>query len=562
LDKPSPTQRRPSPAKFLRPWLPELLASVISIAALLALVFVLRAYQGRGINDLRLPKYLTINGLVALIATVNRTTLLGPVQATVSQEKWLWFSKVRRRSRLVDFETSDAASRSVWGSLLFLIRGRGRLVSYVGALVTIVSLVFGIFAQQLLSIESFPIAGSDTNENLVTPIPRQNTWEDFASGGEVPLSMRAAIYNGMMTNGTISPPQTTCSSGNCTWPVTPSLAICGECQEAAYQKTCDNYNCTFDFEGTGMTLNLSNIVKQGVGTCWTSAAFTEAGILGNRFIISDFIVLGLPYAAFTQQGWYGLTSHRCSLSWCINAYSRTSISGKQTERIVATHSTWQQLSTDDTPEANITSLPPSFNPTPGEVYSLSSHYAYTIGYMLQVLLNGTGGCGIDSGADETRSSDAADAIWYYTSRDPNAWINNLAMSMSNIVRTTVANVDEGESETPPSPGDPIFDQYHGTAYQLGIQVRWAWITLPVAAVVVSLAMLIYEMISTARSGVYPWKSSPLTLLLAELEPSLRQQVYLDDMTEHGGLSRKIGRQRAVLEWDTTGKLRVTGVDLG
>ena len=83
---------------FFRWWLPELFASALSIASLLALVIVLRTYNGRGINDLNLPTSLTLNGIVAAISTFNRVCLMVPVGAALSQEAWLWFSAAEHRS--------------------------------------------------------------------------------------------------------------------------------------------------------------------------------------------------------------------------------------------------------------------------------------------------------------------------------------------------------------------------------------------------------------------------------------------------------------------------------
>lgn len=117
-------------SSFFLWWLPELFASVLSIASLLALVIVLRAYDGRGITDLNLPASLTLNGIVAAISTFNRVCLMVPVGAALSQEAWLWFSAARHQegshSRLGDLDLSDGASRGAWGSVVLLCFSRRR----------------------------------------------------------------------------------------------------------------------------------------------------------------------------------------------------------------------------------------------------------------------------------------------------------------------------------------------------------------------------------------------------------------------------------------------------
>lgn len=126
------SRTKPSRSSFLRWWFPEILASIISIASLLATVIVLRHYDGLGLNDLNLPNSLTLNGIIAAIATLNRVALMVPVGSAMSQEVWLWFSSVAHkdtcRSRFLDLNLSDAASRGAWGSLVFLFVARRRFV--------------------------------------------------------------------------------------------------------------------------------------------------------------------------------------------------------------------------------------------------------------------------------------------------------------------------------------------------------------------------------------------------------------------------------------------------
>ena len=121
---------KPSRSSFFRWWLPEICASIISVAALLSIIVVLRHYDGRALSDLNLPNSLTLNGIIAAIATVNRAALMVPVGSAMSQEAWLWFSSTNQvapgRGRFKDLSLSDDASRGAWGSLVFLLAARRR----------------------------------------------------------------------------------------------------------------------------------------------------------------------------------------------------------------------------------------------------------------------------------------------------------------------------------------------------------------------------------------------------------------------------------------------------
>ena len=118
----------------LRWWLPEIFATVLSVASLIALIVLVWNYRGRSLDKLHLPASLTLNGLVAILSTINRAALMVPVGSVLSQEVWLWLSGSSNRSahqlgRLRDLETSDNASRGAWGSLIFLLNPKKRLAT-------------------------------------------------------------------------------------------------------------------------------------------------------------------------------------------------------------------------------------------------------------------------------------------------------------------------------------------------------------------------------------------------------------------------------------------------
>lgn len=118
----------------IRSWIPELVASFFAVVSLLAIVIVLRVYNGRALGDLKLPKYLTLNGLIAAIATLERVFLVVPVGSALSQEAWLWLVNNEQesvtRSRLRDLSLSDAASRGAWGSLIAIPHSGRRYVLF------------------------------------------------------------------------------------------------------------------------------------------------------------------------------------------------------------------------------------------------------------------------------------------------------------------------------------------------------------------------------------------------------------------------------------------------
>ncbi|KAJ3962396.1 hypothetical protein N0V92_000873 [Colletotrichum tropicale] len=111
---------KPTWSSALLAWLAEIIWCFVSIGSVVALVVVLNVF-----DDEQLPQWplgLTLNTLVAFLATLARAAFVIPVSESLSQLKWVWF---RHPRMLKDFQDFDAASRGVWGSLLLMKTTRG-----------------------------------------------------------------------------------------------------------------------------------------------------------------------------------------------------------------------------------------------------------------------------------------------------------------------------------------------------------------------------------------------------------------------------------------------------
>lgn len=83
----------------------------------------------------------------------------------MSQLKWLWFV---RKQKLTEFGAFDNASRGPTGSLLLLGKLRGLHLISLGAIITIISITFGPFTQQVVSYPSrLQIVGNATTSSVV-----------------------------------------------------------------------------------------------------------------------------------------------------------------------------------------------------------------------------------------------------------------------------------------------------------------------------------------------------------------------------------------------------------
>lgn len=174
---PLETQKR-RPSIFW--WHLEILSLVAAVVCLGSIVVVLLFYDGKPLSSWP-SSIITLNGLIALLSTLHRTFLMVSVSSVLSQAKWGELSSRRADSgqtlRLGNFALFEYASQGLGGCFQILWRFKGWYVislmrcfsakpsqlqsansisvlshtACIGALLTITSLVFGFFSQQLIN---------------------------------------------------------------------------------------------------------------------------------------------------------------------------------------------------------------------------------------------------------------------------------------------------------------------------------------------------------------------------------------------------------------------------
>lgn len=111
----SSTYGRPSVRlSFLKVWWQEILACVLTIASFVALIVTLLFVHGKTLPQL--PLHVSVNTLVAILATILKGAASFVLAEGLGQLKWSWYRKPRK---LRDFQVYDDASRGPWGALQF-----------------------------------------------------------------------------------------------------------------------------------------------------------------------------------------------------------------------------------------------------------------------------------------------------------------------------------------------------------------------------------------------------------------------------------------------------------
>ena len=375
----------------------------------------------------------------------------------------------------------------------------------------------------------------------------------------VPLTMKAAVSNGILTEG-IRPVTASCPTGMCSWPLTPTLAICGGCVKSIYQTKCFPSSCKdtssgeetcidagckytmpsgsiatlFNFDGTPSSYTVLQRtafqVMQGTGSFYGSEH-------PSRLYLTKFDVFGAPFLADSTTLWPNAStiSFECALWMCVRLLRTATSSTYQTQDSIEEFANVSSSHKNpDGSDSNYTfmPLPPSMRPRTQASYNVDPFNVLHIRDLLSSAITGT--IKLEDSSFNP-SSDTVLGIWNASS-DLDLWIKNLALSMTNVIRTDTPQPD---------------DMYNGTAYHLGYQVQWEWIVLPAALVLISTLVLIIAIVQTSRSSVSAWKGSPLTLLFMNVDVDDRKKV-VGQMNTFQGLQDHVGNKQVLIKSDAAG----------
>ncbi|KAL2059721.1 hypothetical protein VTL71DRAFT_10213 [Oculimacula yallundae] len=253
-------------------WVWDVGGLIISIAILVAIVIILRKYDGQVQPNWRFS--FNLNSLVAILMTVLRTTMMEVVSDSMSQLKWNWFSSPRKLRHL---EIFDEGSRGPWGSLKLLTRIHRLHPVLLGAVITILSLATGLFAQQAVIsvpcvIEETGVSGQLSYRRFVSSM---DVYRIGAGQWVLDYSTKAALIDAIANpTGNNSAITTSCPSGNCTFAsyegVThSSIGLCTECVDITSSAAQSFSNNTSSRSG-GVNFTLPN----GLGISHNLAAGT------------------------------------------------------------------------------------------------------------------------------------------------------------------------------------------------------------------------------------------------------------------------------------------------
>lgn len=253
---------------ILKRWLLEILSWLFSAICMGAVIGVLIYLRNDSLSKWTLAEktHLTLNTYISILSKMAGAALILPVSEALGQLKWSWF--LEHSKQMWDFEIFDNASRGPWGSMLLLLRTKGRALAAVGAMIMLCSLALDPFFQQVVD---FPERWA-LRTDLISQIPKMMRYEpnytaEFRQHEEFGVSnkdlvpvMREFFYdNGTQPvsfgNGTRPDIPLSCPTSNCTWPAYDTLAMCSRCEEVSdvldITYTCINTTIDWSANWTG-----------------------------------------------------------------------------------------------------------------------------------------------------------------------------------------------------------------------------------------------------------------------------------------------------------------------
>ncbi|MCJ1405627.1 hypothetical protein MMC11_008855 [Xylographa trunciseda] len=552
-------------------WIWELAAAGVSLAATVALVVLLaqadrRQPQAWAVGGMEL----TLNTLVAAIATVMRTSLLLVVASALNQSAWNWFAAKKSGGDasgqpLEDLEIFSEAAANSWNSVRLLIRTRGRYIASLGALITILSLAFDAFVQQVLTTQtqsqSMVLPESNLSaENILPHVQRYGYNESGNYIDDTFFELETAVINGIIGNNSLLP-NAICPTGNCEWPVTPTLGVCSECSNLtsqvleAAQYTINNVTYYINLPSGFITnpdslkqvsITLPRFSNENVSTeIWrldlAFANTNETQAFNTRATIATLSALGIPFPGTRLDN--PVSAYNCSFYFCIQGYSATAISGDVSQQQVPTTAEqmfvhWEDEGTSTWWGPDI--VPAELNAPSTAIFNVSGMGLLYLGVQLSGILTGSTIYTPSPYSSQVSScsSELASVFWSASNSlaDLTALVQGIADSMTTQIRTAdVANV---ESYYAPVVLVPV----------TVVRIRWPWLTYPLALILAGTLFLALTMYSTSRREVRPWKGHRIPLLLADIDKTLRVRAR-GGLTRRTGLDDRLGAVQVSLEFD-------------
>ncbi|TQN69467.1 hypothetical protein CSHISOI_06108 [Colletotrichum shisoi] len=521
----------------LRGWVPELLWCVVSTASVAALAGVLSRFDGQPLPEW--PLGLTLNTLIAFLATLARAAFVIPVSESISQLKWLWY---REERPLKDFQDFDSASRGPWGSIQLLKTTRAWSPGVISTIVFLTAIFTSTLTQ---SAVTYPVRLARVEGTAVVSRSTSfyfNTANVF-SGVNQQHYTEQSIFEGLSYSHTqefpLSPAR--CPTSECKWKPYTSLSVC-----AKFWNVTDSLNVTvaqrspppplrFASLPNGISANLSGYY-QGMVVLRGTRRPTASYVNPESSIFNFTVLYSLRTGPVEIIG-----AAEAVLYFCTKTYD-LSFAGNIEARSVVDVTTDVETGSVELPAGQgRRELPAIRDPLePGANFPFGGT---GLGSMVESLAYALNGTYADMGASDPSTLGLAPARYWAALQYGARTLEDQGrpgVSQETVINEGIANITGNVArslsnritkDTTNATGDVL-------AAETFVQVRWPWLAFISSQVALSALLLATAIIQTRAARIGVVKSSVLQGLVAvnskdkqALEICLAQRKHQDEVDE-------------------------------
>lgn len=353
-------------------------------------------------------------------------------------------------------------------------------------------------------------------------------------GSTLALSTKSAVYSGILA-AQVRDLEPRCHTANCTWPVFPTLAVCGRCAPVQVKVECseEERSCSFGVSAnTNATLSESAEVDLFQVNPVNASLSNATG--DKKTFVSMFEIMTVWQRAAATRS----TGAECALWFCLKAYNVSVADGRARQTVVATcdESRFEAATSAHSDEHVFVSIPEALNAQQMSRFSVSDRAQKALRSFIDALTSGR----FEHASDVINfSSDWIEAMWQATA-DLSAWIDKFSLSLTNEMR------EHGTLR------DPYGTNYEGSASKMAnyVHVQWYWMMYPALFLAISLCYLVGTIRAGARDNVSAWKGDSLPMLFSRIDPRILD-LSAEKMDVPKGLD-DLGKSRIALAKDENG----------
>lgn len=398
------------------------------------------------------------------------------------------------------------------------------------------------FVQQLIQTENRDLGIPDSNAFLL----RSQRYDGYSQvddddGSIQPEGMHpdmsGAVYTALYSTSLPDPDAFQCPESNCTYPITPTLAMCGKCHDLSSEIIS-----TDALPGGGYLLQQGPELS---GNVYMNMTSTVNASETNSFTDLNAMVVSFAWINTTNTVGEQPTAGECALYPCVQEIQGDVTRGRLNETVVRewTYVAPRPITNDTSVALGIWSYYMDIKvdtegmdgPAAAKDFNFSIKSFLSMREAIPPLLQGNMWGGSNSVEEGLYYSSTTMQTLYFTP-DMNDLIDRLSTSMTMSIRRNPApyvmppygNITENTPNVPfPIP------EYPGESVRqvIFIHIVWPWITLPAITVLFSNLFLIYAMVRTKQArkvlDIGIWRSSSLPILYHGLHADVLTRANLD-----------------------------------